>query len=244
MSTPELPDNLEEMVGAAVAHYWETRLSQQAKQHKSGRVDAGLRSAVTGGAQMDGFIELFTRLITSTGLSTEFVKRKKDIVLPGFFRPTKEWDILVVKGNILVGAIEAKSQVGPSFGNNFNNRTEEAMGSALDLWTAYREKAFHTSPQPFLGYFFMLEDCDKSQRPVKVKEPNFPVFPEFKGASYMKRYELFCSKLVLERHYTAASFITSNQTSGPEGEYATPSEELSVARFAKALVSHVGGFCT
>jgi len=26
----------------------------------------------------------------------------------------------------LVAAIEAKSQVGPSFGNNFNNRTEEA----------------------------------------------------------------------------------------------------------------------
>ncbi len=63
----------------------------------------------------------------------------KSIELPGFFRPTKEWDLLVIKDGKLVVAIEAKSQAGPSFGNNFNNRTEEAMGSALDLWTAFRE---------------------------------------------------------------------------------------------------------
>jgi hypothetical protein len=68
-----------------------------------------------------------------------------------------------VKDGKLIAAIEAKSQVGPSFGNNFNNRTEEAMGSALDLWTAYREGAFHTSPHPFLGYFFLLEDCQASK---------------------------------------------------------------------------------
>jgi len=49
---------------------------------------------------------------------------------------------LVIKNGHLFVAIEAKSQVGPSFGNNFNNRTEEAMGSALDLWTAFREGAF------------------------------------------------------------------------------------------------------
>jgi len=240
--TVKLPENLEKMVGAAVSHYWDTRLSQQQKQQKSEKVDYGLRGAVTGGAQMDGFIELFTRLITSTGLNAGFVQRRKSLELPGYFRPTKEWDLLVIKDRKLVVAIEAKSQVGPSFGNNFNNRTEEAMGSALDLWTAYREGAFHTSPQPFLGYFFMLEDCQSSQRPIRVKEPHFQVLPEFKGASYMKRYEIFCRKLVLERHYTASAFITSNRTDGPDGIFSTPSEELSVKNFANALIAHVGGF--
>lgn len=48
-----------------------------------------------------------------------------------YFRPNKKWDLLVVDNNELVIAIEFKSQVGPSFGNNFNNRTEEAMGSAV-----------------------------------------------------------------------------------------------------------------
>jgi Restriction endonuclease XhoI len=102
--------------------------------------DQGLRSAVTGGAQMDGFIDLFMELITDSGIANRHVFRKKAVELPGFFRPTKEWDLLVVCEDMLLVAIEAKSQVGPSFGNNFNNRTEEALGSALDLWTAGRQR--------------------------------------------------------------------------------------------------------
>ena len=191
---------------------------------------------------MDGFVELFTDLIVDAGISKKYIFRKKALQLPGFFRPTKEWDLLVVKDNILIVAVEAKSQVGPSFGNNFNNRTEEAMGSALDLWTAYREGALLASPQPFLGYLFMLEDCAASNKPVKVREPHFKVFPEFVGASYMKRYELFCRKLVLERHYTSTAFITSDRVRGESGEYKIPVEDLSLQRFAKTLVAHVSSF--
>ena len=106
---------------------------------------------------MDGFIQLFTQLVAQAGLPRDCVFGRRSVEIPGYFRPTKEWDLLVVRDGLLIAALEAKSQVGPSFGNNFNNRTEEALGSALDLWTAYREKAFLASPQPFLGYFFMLE---------------------------------------------------------------------------------------
>ncbi|MCK4792703.1 MAG: PaeR7I family type II restriction endonuclease [Desulfobacteraceae bacterium] len=235
-------DSLEKHIAEAVAHYWLTRRAQRQKQKKRGVSDAGLRSAVTGGAQMDGFISLFTKLILETGLDKRYVFQKKALDLPGFFRPTKEWDLLVIKKGHLIATIEAKSQVGPSFGNNFNNRTEEAMGSALDLWTAYREGAFDGGVQPFLGYFFMLEDCEGSNHPVKVREPHFKVFPEFVGASYMKRYELFCRKLILERHYTSASFITSDSENGIEGVYEEPSKDLSFLIFAKSLVSHVGAF--
>lgn len=235
-------DTLEQQIAEAVAHYWLTRKAQTERQKKRGISDAGLRSAVTGGAQMDGFINLFTNLIVDTGIDNRFLFRKKSLELPGFFRPTKEWDLLVVKNGHLVVVIEAKSQVGPSFGNNFNNRTEEAMGSALDLWTAFREGAFNGGIQPFLGYFFMLEDSGASNRPVRVKEPHFRVFPEFVGASYMKRYELFCRKLVLERHYTSASFITSDRETGLKGTYREPANDLSFSIFAKSLVSHVGAF--
>jgi len=235
-------DNLESYISNAVAHYWQTRKLQKEKQKNKGISDAGLRSAVTGGAQMDGFIRLFTEIILEAGMKEKCVFKKRLLELPGFFRPTKEWDLLVVKNGHLVAAIEAKSQVGPSFGNNFNNRTEEAMGSALDLWTAYREGAFNGGIQPFLGYFFMLEDCDASIRPVKVKEPHFKVFSEFVGASYMKRYEIFCRKLVLERHYTSASFITSQSETGLDGMYREPANDLSFTIFLKSLVFHVGAF--
>jgi len=116
------------------------------------------------------------------------------------------------------------------------------MGSALDLWTAFRERAFNGGMQPFLGYFFMLEDCQASNRPVKVREPHFKVFPEFVGASYMKRYELFCRKLILERHYTSSSFITSASDTGIKGIFNEPAKDLSFNNFAKSLISHVGVF--
>jgi hypothetical protein len=238
MNPTDIMKNLNERTANAVAHYWQTRSAQRRKQEEIGRADQGLRGAVTGGAQMNGFIDLFTELITQAGIPERFIFRKSAVELPGFFRPTKEWDLVVVQDHRLIAAIEAKSQVGPSFGNNFNNRTEEAMGSALDLWTAYRERAYLDSPQPFLGYFFMLEDCDASNRPVGVQEPHFKVFPEFVSASYMRRYELFCRKLVLERHYTAAAFITSSAIGGLNGDFKTPAGDLSVNRFAKTLAAH------
>ena len=242
MNTDSIIDDLTRRTGAAVAHYWNTRAGQRDRQLRTGKADQGLRSAVTGGAHMDGFIDLFTELIVHAGIPERFVFRKKAVELPGFFRPTKEWDLLVVREKTLLVAVEAKSQVGPSFGNNFNNRTEEAMGSALDLWTAYRERAYLDSPQPFLGYFFMLEDCPSSNRPVKVKEPHFSVFPEFVDASYMRRYEVFCRKLVLERHYTAAAFVSSTEDDGIRGRFAVPAEDLGVERFAKTLTAHVAAF--
>jgi hypothetical protein len=231
--------NLDARTREAVAHYWRTRATQRKRQQQGGKLDQGLRGAVTGGAQMDGFIRLFTSLICDAGIAREYLFCERTLELPGFFRPTKEWDLVIVKDGTLVAAIEAKSQVGPSFGNNFNNRTEEAMGSALDLWTAYREGAYLASPQPFLGYFFMLEDCPASTHPVSVKEPHFKVFPEFVGSSYARRYELFCRKLVLERHYTSAAFIASQAAAGEKGNYVTPAEDLSLKRFARALVGHL-----
>lgn len=242
MKHSDLLKDLSKRAGRAVAHYWQTRATQGERQRQISKADQGLRSAVTGGAQMDGFINLFTELILGAGIPESCLYRNKDVELPGFFRPTKEWDLLVVREKTLLVAIEAKSQVGPSFGNNFNNRTEEALGSALDLWTAFREHGYLASPQPFLGYFFMLEDCAKSQSPVKIHEPHFNIFPEFVGASYRRRYELFCRKLVLERHYTASAFITSTAVDGRKGVFVVPADDLSLERFAKVLVGHLAAF--
>ena len=74
--------------------------------------------------------------------------------------------MLVVHHGHLIAALELKSQVGPSFGNNFNNRTEEAIGTAHDLWTAYREGAFGDQAKPFVGWLMMVEDEPKSRSAV------------------------------------------------------------------------------
>jgi len=58
----------------------------------------------------------------------------------------------------------------------------------------------------------------------------------------MKRYELFCRKLILERHYTSSSFITSDSDNGIEGVYNEPANDLSFKYFARSLISHGGAF--
>jgi hypothetical protein len=234
--------DLNRRVAKAVASYWSTRRSQSAKQKSAGQSDQGARSAVTGGAQMDGFINLLTELVEEAGIEGGHIFYNKALELPGFFRPTKEWDLLVVRDGQLILALEAKSQVGPSFGNNFNNRTEEAVGSALDLWTAYREGAFNKTIRPWLGYVFLLEDCEASRRPVSVKEPHFKVFPEFVNASYAKRYELFCRKLVRERHYNASAFLMSEPKTGLKGTFTEPAEDLTFLQFARSLTAHVAAY--
>jgi len=128
---------------------------------------------------MDGFIALLTKLVIKAGVDRSCIHHESSLELPGFFRPNKKWDFVVVVAGKLIAALEAKSQVGPSFGNNFNNRTEEAMGTALDLWTAYREKAFGLAVRPWIGYLFLLEDCPRSTTPVSVKEPTSKSFPSF-----------------------------------------------------------------
>lgn len=223
----------------AVESYWRTRSRQTAKQKAAKRADQGARSAVTGGAQMDGFVNLFSRIIVDAGIAPECLHHKAKLELPGYFRPTKEWDLLVVREGQLIAAMEFKSQVGPSFGNNFNNRTEEAMGSAVDLWTAFREGAFNSTVRPWLGYLFLLEDCPSSNRPVSVQEPHFSVFPDFKQASYTKRYELFCRKLVRERLYSSTVFLTSKAKEGSRGQYSEPALDLTFEGFARSLAGQV-----
>lgn len=204
-----IPNDLKFRIEDAINYFWFTRNGQINKQQEFGVHDQGNRGAVTGGKQLDGFVDLIYDILILNNVPKRCVFTNTNLELPGFYRPNKKWDLLVVDRGTLIIAIEFKSQVGPSFGNNFNNRTKEAMGSALDIWTAYREGVFGNSNPPWIGYFMLLEDCRRSNEPVKVRSPHFDVLPEFIDASYKKRYEIFCHKLLLERQYSAACFATT-----------------------------------
>ncbi|MGA9593622.1 MAG: PaeR7I family type II restriction endonuclease, partial [Candidatus Acidiferrales bacterium] len=181
-----LSPDLEKRLRQAIKHFWSTRETQAEKQgSKTGARDAGARTAVTGGRQMDGFVSLVRDYLCENGLPKTQVYCEKQIELPGWYRPEKKWDLLLIENGQFLAGIEFKSQVG-SFGNNCNNRTEEAIGSACDLWAAYREGAFKPSARPWLGYLMLLQDAPGSSRPVRAQEPHFKVFPEFKSASYAK----------------------------------------------------------
>ena len=224
--------NLDKRLAGAVSYFWQDRDRQGGAATKS---DYGERSSVVGGTQMNGFINLIRDVLVESGAHVGHLYQQKGIELPGYFRPEKKWDLLIVADGSLLAGMELKSQVGPSFGNNYNNRTEEALGNATDLWTAYREGAFKPSERPWLGYLFLLEETEGSTRPVRAREPHFKVFPEFRNASYARRYELLCERLVRERLYDSACFLVSPREGGRRGEYREPNAELSFERFVKSL---------
>lgn len=185
---------------------------------------------------MDGFVSLVRDFLCKNGLPKAHVYCEKRIELPGWYRPEKKWDLLIVSNGRLLAGIEFKSQVG-SFGNNYNNRTEEAIGSAADIWAAYREGAFKPSARPWLGYMMLLEEARGSMHPVRAQEPHFKVFPEFKDASYAKRYEILLTKLVRERLYDSACLLLSDSRRGARGYYSEPSVELGFENFFSSLLA-------
>ena len=231
---------LDRMMAKAVRHFWKARTRATRSQKTRGASDQGNRGGVTAGKNLDGFVAMARRIIVDNGIAgTQICTGRIEPTIPGFYRPTKEWDLLVVARNQLVAAIEFKSQVGPSFGNNFNNRVEEALGSATDLNTAFREGAFGESPKPFLGYVFVLEECPGSTRPVRSKSPHFPLLPEFEEASYAERYEILCRKLVHEQLYDAAALVLTRTAGRTTGEFRAASELTAPRRFAATLAGKI-----
>lgn len=226
---------LEPRLRAATRQFWKTRRRQSASQGtRSGR-DRGARSAVTGGKQMDGVVLLLRDLLLEAGIPESSIFLNSRIELPGWYRAEKKWDLVVIHAGELIAALECKSQIGPSFGNNFNNRTEEAIGSAADIWAAYREGAFKPSSRPFLGYLMLLEDCDRSRSPVKVAEPHYRVFGEFRDASYCQRYAILIEKLLRERLYDGACLLFTSRHSAASGSYSEPNAELTFSKLVDGL---------
>ena len=85
----------------------------------------------------------------------------------------------------------------------------------------------------------LLRFCGSAvSAPVKVSEPHFPVFAEFKDASYAKRYDLLLTKLVRERLYDASCLLMSTLEGGLRGEYREPNPELRFQNFLACLLAH------
>lgn len=232
--------NYQQKARKAVRTFWKTRALAGKSQRASGKPDQGERAAVTAGKNMNEFASLMMDLVRANGLKNAQIHQQRAVLtLPGYFRPTKLWDLLVIHENQLIAAIEMKSHVGPSFGNNFNNRAEEAIGTAHDFWTAYREGAFGKQPAPFVGWLMLVEDAPASRSPVKDKSPHFPIFREFQNASYLDRYNLLCQRLVQEQLYTTAAVLASPCQSANTGKFTSLSSMTSLDTFVTSLAGHI-----
>lgn len=223
--------NIAVSTAKAIEYFWRTKNNQLKRSS-----DSSNRGAVVGGKQLDGFLKLLKDACLSVGVPSKCIFDNNNYI-PGFFRSSKDWDFIVISpsGKLLV-LIELKSQVG-SYGNNFNNRTEEALGNATDLWTAYREQEFPTFGTPWVGYLMVIGDDEKSDSPVRNHTNHFPVLKEFDNASYIDRYMILCEKLMTERLYTSACLIRTKNSK----TYRDATESLSIARFIDSLKGYLIG---
>ena len=237
MAASILPAGFDDLVSHAVRAFWESRRSGSEAQ-------GGSRGAVLSGNNLDGFLELVIAVARHCGMAEDCLSLsgRTKLTIPGFFRPTKQWDVVVVHDNRLVAVLELKSQVG-SIGNNFNNRTEEVLGSGIDLATAAQKGVFHPSRHvagaeaslgddprpPFAGYLMLLEDSEATRQPKDCSSPHYRVLREFEQSSYSDRYRILCEKLIEQRLYDAASLVLSPMPDpGEESEWACLSEATHV----------------
>ena len=82
---------------------------QREKQVGSGKIDGGSRGDGTGGGHIEA-LELFVKeLLIEFGIKEDDISTKQKLELPGYYRSTKKWDLLVVSWQQLMIAVEFKS---------------------------------------------------------------------------------------------------------------------------------------
>jgi hypothetical protein len=237
-----MSDSIKKEIQKAVRSYWRTKQEALTKNRDGTRADQGKRGGATAGKNLDGFRDLLCRKIKQTGNgNVEVFENKSGVILPGHFRPGKQWDLVAMCGTRLIAAVELKSLGGPSFGNNANNRCEEALGSGLDFAVAQREGLLGAGATPFIAYFILVEDEEKSRNPPKRGNPSihFQGDPVFQSASYQHRMRILCERMMQERLYSAASVLATSAKAKRTGDYTDLSPETSFEKMVAKLVGHV-----
>lgn len=197
---------MREDITAAILAMYEA-IDQAAKaQAKSGRVDQGRRKGITAGKHLDPITQIIKNDLMKIGFSqNELFDARQSCTLPGWFRPSKDWDLLAFYKSNLVSAIELKS-ISSSFGNNANNRAEESIGSAVDAQEAYFKRLFgNCNIPPVLGYVVVVRDCEQSRSAVSrvTRSQHFDIDPVFKNASYLDRFRILGERLRRKSLYNA-----------------------------------------
>lgn len=221
----------------AVAAYWQAKDDQLVAAQAIQSTAEGSSKAVRGGGHFNPVANLISRFFTDAGYPTESIGAKGDsVVLPGYYRPTKQWDLVVVHRGVLVAAVEMKALGGPSFGNNYNNRVEEALGNSTDLSRASISALTGPEP-PWLGYFFLIDDDEGSRRPgARLQTGAFPAEEVWAGRSYQDRFALTGQRFIDEGLYDAVCFLASSPDDpGPR----EPSPQLDWRHFCAAINARI-----
>jgi hypothetical protein len=116
----------------AMAAYWGVKDRQAAMAELIGSTAEGTAKAVRGGGQFTPIAALIARFFVDAGYPPSSIGvGQPHVVLPGLFRPTKQWDLVVVHRGVLVAAIELKGIGGDasSIGRNYTTASRRRLGA-------------------------------------------------------------------------------------------------------------------
>lgn len=253
-----------ELFHKAIKHWWASKKGATPRKAQGGTRDANLH-----GKTMDGFAMAIRDFLIGLNVKPEHIFAGGHLtntpsILPSYFRPSKNWDLIVLassrfhsmeenKGEpVLFAAVEFKSQ-DKSIGNNQNNRMEESLGNAADFWATYQNDGFlRQLPRPWLGYLFVGNyDPSVDNKPVKIKQPHFEVMPPFRvkgsalketfdGPSYSERYKIFLKQSVGARLYDAGAFIVTDKSIAKKKQnHRILLEEFGSTNFLRSLKAQI-----
>ncbi|MGW1277906.1 PaeR7I family type II restriction endonuclease [Streptomyces tsukubensis] len=205
-----------EVIQQAVEDFWSKRSKQRKSQKDGGKAGGEARA----NGHIKGFENAVREIFLDCDIPAEGIRTGKPY-LPGYYRVRKQWDLVVLYKGVLVAALEFKSQVG-SVGKNFNNRFEEALGSATDLAAAQKKNGPFGAVPPWLGYVFVLEETDETEKLNRQSHALFDIDPAFKGISYTQRYQEMISRFVGENVYDIGWFITTQRAGNGNITYKEP----------------------
>lgn len=169
-------------------------------------------------------------LLIRTGFPRSGIQRSGKVALTGSCLGATTWDLLVSDGDRLLAALQVRSAPAAGFTDDFNARTEDALSRALDVWNAFGAGALEH--HPWLGYILMLEGCGYPNLPPGSAQ-EIAVNTQGKDLANLDRYRIFCKRLVRERLYDAACFVTSS--SDPNQPVHQPDPELSFSNMVAAI---------
>lgn len=196
---------------AAIVDYWATKDKQGKVAESIHSTSEGTAKTVRGAGHFTPIANLLARFFAEAGYPEESIAaRGSRTILPGHFRASKAWDLVVIHREVLVAAIELKGLGSPSHGKNINNRIEEALGNSLDL--SHASLAHLTGREkPWMAYFFLIEDNALSRRPGKPQtNPLLPNSGEWKGLSQQQRFAITGRRLIADGLYDAVCYVASS----------------------------------
>jgi hypothetical protein len=225
----ELP---ELQIQDVIEDFWFKRDEQTSRLADGGTSGGAARA----NGHMGSVTDFVGKLFEDAGIDKTDIKKGAPY-LPGYYRIRKQWDLVVVHRGHLVAAVEFKSQVG-SVGKNFNNRFEEALGTATDTLTAQRKFQPYGEVPPWLAYVFVLQETDETEA-ARNGTALFPVDPEFKGMSYNQRYQTMLSRFMGDQIYHAGWFVTTKRGLDNSVTFVEPLATAAYKSFAVAIKGRV-----